>query len=119
MQVGDNATLGAYVGVHQFTRVGPYAMIAAFVPLRKDVLPYSLVGGQPVKHYRLNTIGLRRRGITGERYRALEAAYRELREGRDVPDAPVTTDLELLKAWLAAPSKRGLLGFVASGPDED
>ena len=56
-------------------------MIAALVVVRKDVLPYTLAGGEPVKHYRLNTIGLRRRGVTGERYAALEAAFRALRDG--------------------------------------
>jgi UDP-N-acetylglucosamine acyltransferase len=112
VEVGDSCTLGGSAGVHQFVRVGTQAMIAAHVVLRKDVLPYTLVGGEPVLHYRLNTVGLRRRGIRGERYRALENAFRTLREGGDLGVAPSTPEIEELRAWLARPSKRGILGFV-------
>ena len=77
-------------------------MIAAQSVVRKDVLPYTLAGGEPVRHYRLNTVGLRRRGVTGERYRALESAFRALREGGDrSARAPATPEIEELRAWLA------------------
>jgi UDP-N-acetylglucosamine acyltransferase len=70
-----------------------------------------MVWGLPALHYRLNSVGLKRAGVTGERYRALERAFRVLRAGSE-PDLDETTpELQLLKSWLAADSKRGLTGF--------
>jgi UDP-N-acetylglucosamine acyltransferase len=115
VEIGDHCTLGGGAGVHQFVRIGPHSMVAAHALVRKDVLPYALAGGEPVRHYRLNSVGLRRRGITGERYAALEAAFRALRAGEPLGAGPGSPEIEVLRAWLAAPSKRGLLGFVQAG----
>jgi UDP-N-acetylglucosamine acyltransferase len=112
VEVGDDCMLGGGAGVHQFVRIGAQAMVSAHALLRKDALPFTLVGGEPVRHYRLNTVGLRRRGITGERYQALEQAFRALREATDLGAVPATPEIELLRSWLARPSKRGILGFV-------
>ncbi len=114
-QLGDYAILGGGTMVHQFVRIGAYAMVAGYLAVRKDVLPYSLVAGNPIKHYRLNTIGLRRRGIKGERYRALENVFRAVRAGSEVPEEPSTPEADHLREWLAMPSKRGRYGFA--GPD--
>ena len=35
-------------------------------PIRKDVLPYTMIAGDPASHYRLNTVGLRRNGTQGQ-----------------------------------------------------
>jgi UDP-N-acetylglucosamine acyltransferase len=112
VEIGVRAMLGGLVAVHQFVRIGPYAMVAGHTAVRKDVLPFSLVGGEPARHYRLNTVGLKRAGITGDRYRALEAAFRLLRKGLSLDDMPQTEELALLRAWLAARSRRGLTGFA-------
>jgi UDP-N-acetylglucosamine acyltransferase len=112
VEVGDQCTIGGAAGVHQFVRIGTQAMVAAHAVARKDVLPYTLAGGEPMQHYRLNTVGLRRRGVTGERYRALESAFRALREGGDLSAVEATPEVEFLRAWLARPSKRGLHGFA-------
>ncbi|MDZ7704595.1 MAG: acyl-ACP--UDP-N-acetylglucosamine O-acyltransferase [Trueperaceae bacterium] len=79
-QVGDLAVLGADTGLHQFGRVGTGAMLGASAKALKDVLPYTLASGQPARHYRLNRVGLQRRGVDGERYRRLEQAFRAFRK---------------------------------------
>lgn len=112
VEVGDRAVIGGMVGVHQFVRVGAFAMVAASVMVRKDILPYSMVGGDPVRHYRLNTVGLRRNSIAGERYKQLEQAYRRLRNGASLEGLASTPEIEHWRHWLAGPSKRGLTGFV-------
>ena len=118
VEVGEKAVLGANAGVHQFTRVGAFSMVAAYVAIRKDVLPFSLIGGQPLRHYRLNTVGLRRNGITGQRYRALEMALRCLRGGsRDLGSVPRTPEVRLLEEWLGAKSRRGIYGFVGEADE--
>ncbi len=112
VQIGERAMLGGLVPVHQFVRIGAFAMVGGNTGLRKDVLPFSLVAGEPARHYRLNAVGLRRAGITGDRYRALETAFRALRKGCSLDGLPETQEIALLRAWLAAPSKRGLTGFA-------
>ena len=119
VEIGERAVLGGSVGVHQFTRIGAYAMVAGYIAVRKDVLPFSLIGGQPVRHYRLNAVGLRRNGITGKRYRALEMALRHLRRGsRELGDVPRTPEVQYLEEWLGAKSRRGIYGFIREAGDD-
>lgn len=114
VEVGHNAIFGGMAGAHQFTRIGPFAMVGAVVPLKKDALPYSIIGGTPVRHYRLNAVGLRRNGITGERYRALEQAFRALKSGdRRLNGVPDTAETRYLRDWLAAKSRFGMYGFAS------
>ncbi len=113
VEIGNNAVIGGSVAIHQFCRIGQYAMVAGFIAVRKDVLPYTMVAGSPARHYRLNSVGLRRSGIKGDRYRALEQAYRALRSGNKSLDGIVNTDeVEYLRDWLSQHSKRGLSGFL-------
>ena len=87
-------------------------MVAGVAGILKDILPFTMAKGAPALHYRLNAVGLKRAGVNGARYRALEVAFRALRSG-DKPDfTPATPELELLETWLAAASKRGLAGFI-------
>ena len=112
IEIGDKANLGGHVGTHQFIRIGTLSMVAGYTPVRKDVLPYCLLGGDPVRHYRLNIIGLRRAGIKGERYRELEHAFRRLREGETIDNLNGTPEIDYLRDWMSAPSKRGVYGFL-------
>lgn len=110
-QVGDRVFFGGGVMVHQFCRIGSFAMLQGLAGINKDVIPFTLVGGRPGKHYRLNLVGLRRAGIDGERLRAVSTAYRLLRARSDLAGLPATEEIVYLKAWLDAGSKRGTLAF--------
>ncbi len=113
VEVGRNVIMGGMSAAHQFTRIGPYCMVAGYAPLRKDALPYSTIGGTPVRHYKLNSVGLKRNGIDGDRYKALEQAWRRLRKGdTDLADLPQTEEIEYLRAWLSVKTKFGRYGFV-------
>ena len=113
VEIGRSAVMGGGSGAHQFVRIGAFSMVAGFVPLRKDVLPFTMVGGDPVRHYRLNSVGLRRNGVDKERYRALEIAFRALRNGdRNFADWPDTEDVAYLRKWLSIKSKYGCYGFA-------
>ena len=75
-----------------------------------------MIGGTPVRHYRLNAVGLKRNGIKGEHYRALEAAFRALRDGdRSLKGVPDTDEVAFLRDWLSVKSKYGHYGFAAAG----
>ncbi|MBS3934113.1 MAG: acyl-ACP--UDP-N-acetylglucosamine O-acyltransferase [Truepera sp.] len=113
-EVGDYAFVSANVGVHQFGRVGAYAIVGGWSGVRQDILPFSMANGNPVKHYRLNRVGLMRRGITGARYEGLERALRAFRR-RDWAMleelAQKSTDVRLMLAFKHS-SRRGLAGFA-------
>ena len=112
VEIGDKAVIGGNVGIHQFCRIGSLAMVGAYTPVGKDVLPYSMLGRDPVAHYKLNVIGLRRAGIKGDRYRQLEKGMQLVRAGKEDQLTSDTEELAILKQWLAAPSKRGVYKFA-------
>jgi len=112
VQVDDRVFMGGSVVAHQFCRIGSYAIIRGTTALSKDVIPFCLIAGSPAKHYRLNTIGLRRAGITGERYKVISTAFRRLRKNESIDDLENTEEITYLKQWLAVKSKRGLHGFM-------
>ena len=76
--IGDHAILGAMVGVHQFARVGPYAMIGAGSMLSKDAPPFSLVQGDRARLVSINTVGLKRGNFTSPEILGIKRAFRQL-----------------------------------------
>ncbi len=79
VEVGDCAFIGPYTGVHQFTRVGAYAMVAAITRITMDVPPYVMVKGtEKARLFGLNTVGLKRGGFSEETIGELKNAYRIL-----------------------------------------
>jgi len=81
--VEDFATISAYSGVHQFCRVGRHAFIGGYSVVTKDAPPFGkTVGSRPARTYALNTIGLRRRGMTDDTVTKLRHAYRYLLQSK-------------------------------------
>lgn len=112
VEIGDNVFMGGAVVVHQFCRIGSYAIVQGTTGLNKDVIPFMLIGGRPAKHYRLNTVGLRRAGIKGARYKVLSSAFRLLRNKESLDGLEQTEELIALQQWLNAETKRGIHSFV-------
>jgi UDP-N-acetylglucosamine acyltransferase len=78
VEVGSDATIGAYSGVHQFCRVADFAFIGGYSVVTQDALPWVTTVGNRAKAYGLNQVGLRRRGYPAETMRALRKAYTTL-----------------------------------------
>ncbi|MBD9355088.1 acyl-ACP--UDP-N-acetylglucosamine O-acyltransferase [Methylomonas albis] len=112
VEVGNNVFMGGAVVVHQFCRIGSYAIVQGTTGINMDVIPFMLIGGRPAKHYRLNIVGLRRAGIVGESYKVLSAAFRLLKNKKSLEELQSTEELQYLRSWLAVDSKRGLHGFI-------
>lgn len=74
--IGDYAIIGGIVAIHQFVHIGAYSMIGGLFRVPKDVPPYVLAGGNPLKYEGLNSVGLRRRGFNSEQRKAIKEAYR-------------------------------------------
>ena len=112
VEVGSNVFMGGAVVVHQFCRIGSYAIVQGTTGINMDVIPFMLIGGRPAKHYRLNMVGLRRAGITGEKYQVLSSAFRLLKKKMSLDSLQLTEEVQYLRDWLAVNSKRGLHGFI-------
>lgn len=73
--VQDHAVIGGLCGVHQFTRVGESAMVAALAGVTKDAPPFSIVAGERATTRGVNLIGLKRRGFGPEVRREIKRAF--------------------------------------------
>jgi UDP-N-acetylglucosamine acyltransferase len=78
VEIEDYANLGGMVGIHQFVRIGCYAMVGACSAVAQDVPPYMSVSGFRPRPYGLNLVGLRRHNFSSETLRALKEAFRLL-----------------------------------------
>lgn len=117
VEVADFVTIGGQAGVHQFTRIGRYAMVGGASKITKDVPPFFLIEGNPAEPYGLNSVGLRRAGFTVEERNEIKKFYKILYN----PKLNVSQAVEAMKAeassdpgreliaFLEAPSQRGIL----------
>jgi len=79
--VEDNVILGGLVAIHQFVRIGSYAMLGGGTLAGSDVPPYMIASfgdRREAKLRGLNLIGLKRRGFSDEVIRSLKKAYKIL-----------------------------------------
>lgn len=73
--VQDHVMMGGLTPVHQFVRIGSYAMVGGLSRINKDVLPYIRVSGNPAKVYDLNVIGLKRNDFDADARQILKKAF--------------------------------------------
>ncbi|MBU1205878.1 MAG: acyl-ACP--UDP-N-acetylglucosamine O-acyltransferase [Proteobacteria bacterium] len=76
--IEDFAIVGGLVAIHQFVRVGCYAIIGGASGVPKDIPPYMCAAGNRAKLFGLNSVGLKRHRFPGETLVALKQAYRIL-----------------------------------------
>jgi UDP-N-acetylglucosamine acyltransferase len=115
--VEERAFVSAGTFVHQFTRVGEFAMVGGLTALHQDAPPFCMVAGaRPPSLEGLNAVGLRRADFPNDVRRALKAAYRVLfRSDAPVRERIATVDrsvaeVDRLVRFIEA-SKRGVTGF--------
>lgn len=113
----DHSILSGGSAVHQFCRIGSYAMIGGHASITKDVPPYMLVDDGQDLIGSMNIIGMRRAGFLEEAKRDIKNAYKLLYlSGLNLTHAmeaivakchtkEVATLIEFMKN-----SKRGILG---------
>ncbi|MBN1292152.1 MAG: acyl-ACP--UDP-N-acetylglucosamine O-acyltransferase [Candidatus Latescibacteria bacterium] len=76
--VEDWVIIGGLVPIHQFVKIGCHAMIGGGWRVPKDVPPYVIAAGDPLKPIDINKIGLSRRGFSEETISQLKKAYKIL-----------------------------------------
>jgi len=74
--VENNVIVGGLTPIHQFVKIGSYAMLGGASRISQDVPPYSIVAGNPAYLYGLNLIGLKRAGFTAEKISILKKAFK-------------------------------------------
>jgi UDP-N-acetylglucosamine acyltransferase len=120
--LANNALLGGYVEVgkcvfisgncvvHQFVRIGDYALMRGLSGTSRDVPPYSLIDWQHTVRG-VNIVGLKRAGFDELRIRDIRNAFRVLfQKGRNLSLAAK----ELEAAGKASPDVSKLLAFIRS-----
>ncbi|HEY9890087.1 MAG TPA: acyl-ACP--UDP-N-acetylglucosamine O-acyltransferase [Candidatus Obscuribacterales bacterium] len=118
VEIESNAVIGGVLGIHQFVRIGRYAMLGGMSRIDRDVPPYMVVEGNPCRVRGLNAVGLRRAGITevnsGRLYRELKEAYRTLYRSPE----PLQTALTHLDQWADNEHVQHLQAFLQASATE-
>jgi len=97
VHIGDRAFISGGVKVHQFARIGAFAMIGGNSKITQDCLPYMITDGVPGRVRGLNAVGLKRAGFTIQDMRDLKQAYRILFGSRRDMDV-ILGELEQLES---------------------
>ena len=75
VSINKNAIVGGSCAIHQFSRIGEFAMIGGMTGVLSDVIPYGLSLGNRNILTGLNLIGLRRSGISNQDIKKIQSAY--------------------------------------------
>ena len=113
VEIGDYAIIGGVVPVHQFVKIGEHSMIGGGFRVQKDVCPYMVLGGYPLRTVGVNLIGLKRRGFSEEKLKILKEVYKILFR------SPLNTSqaLEKIRAEIEMiPEVERILDFITSSP---
>ena len=77
--VEDYSNVSAFSAVHQFCRVGRHSFVGGYSVVTKDALPFArTIGSRPARIFGVNSVGLARRGFSGDTINQLKRAYRYL-----------------------------------------
>jgi len=115
--VGDHVNVGWGVGIHQFCRIGDYAMAGAASKIVQDIPPYMIADGVPATVRTTNKVGIERGGFTAEDVslvrRLFKRFYKEgLNRGQALEKVRADFDTEnvIVKTFLTfvSDSERGL-----------
>ena len=84
VDVGNNVFISGNCVVHQFIRIGDYAIMRGLSGTSRDVPPFAIVDWQHTVRG-VNVVGLKRAGFDERRIRAIRGAFRVLfRKGRNL-----------------------------------
>ncbi len=83
VSVGDHVLLGGLCAVHQFVRIGSFAVISGLAGIADDVIPYGRAKGEKAYLNGLNLIGLERANFSKDQIRTLQKAFNQLFDSED------------------------------------
>ncbi len=74
--VGDHAVIGGLTAVHQFCRIGQFAITGGCSKIVQDVPPFMIADGNPAEVRGINQVGLERAGFPPEKIKPIKEAFR-------------------------------------------
>jgi UDP-N-acetylglucosamine acyltransferase len=104
--VGAGVNVGMNAVVHQRRVIGPGAMVGMGSAVTRDIPPYALAYGNPVRLEGVNKIGMNRAGIEDVVIERLAAEYSEGRLPQDLPESV----FDAFSWWKAAEPARPITG---------
>jgi UDP-N-acetylglucosamine acyltransferase len=78
VEVGDNAVMGGLTAVHQFCRIGRFAITGGCSKIVQDVPPFMIADGNPAEIRGVNSVGLERKGYAPDKIKPIKEALRLL-----------------------------------------
>jgi UDP-N-acetylglucosamine acyltransferase len=96
-------------GVHQFSRIGAHAFVAAGSKIAQDVPPYAMVAGDRARLVGVNTTGLERRRFYPETIAAIKNSFRTLFYGKLLRDEAIR---QICDEYGHLPEIRRLVDFI-------
>ncbi len=109
IEVQDYAFIGGVSAVHQFVSIGAHVMVSGGSLVRKDVPPYIKAAREPLTFAGVNSVGLRRKGVTDEVVRQIEDIYRTLY----VQNNNISKGIALIKEQIQdSEIRREILAFI-------
>lgn len=113
VEIGDFAIIGGLSAVHQFSRIGKHVITAGGSLVRKDIPPYVKVGGEPPAYAGVNSVGLRRRGLSNEKIVEIQDIYRMIFQMKmNVSQAVSYVEGEMP----STPERDEILQFIKNSP---
>src|SRR5437764_6543630 len=76
VEVGDNAVMGGLTAVHQFCRIGRFAITGGCSKIVQDVAPFMIADGNPAEIRGVNLVGLERKNYPAESVKLIKEAFR-------------------------------------------
>ncbi len=76
VQVEDHAIIGGLTAVHQFCRIGRFAITGGCSKIVQDVPPFMIADGNPAEIRGVNLVGLERKGFAPESVKWIKEAFR-------------------------------------------
>lgn len=76
VEVGDNAVMGGLTAVHQFCRIGRFAITGGCSKIVQDVPPFMIADGNPAEIRGINLVGLERKNFPPESVKLIKEAFR-------------------------------------------
>src|SRR4029077_10066426 len=82
VEVGDHAVIGGLTAVHQFCRIGRFAITGGCSKIVQDVPPFMIADGNPAEVRGINQVGLERAGFPPEKIKPIKEAFRLVYRGK-------------------------------------
>jgi UDP-N-acetylglucosamine acyltransferase len=117
VEVDDYAIMGGLTAVHQFCRIGRFAITGGCSKIVQDVPPFMIADGNPAKVRGINLVGMERKGVPPETVKLIKEAfriiYRSKYNTRQALEAirkelPATEEITLLINFIEK-SERGII----------